>query len=335
VGVAARIDGFQQRHRWLGFPIAVVYKFVDDQGGYLAALITYYGFLSLFPLLLLLVTVLGFVLAGNTGLQQEVLGSALRQFPIIGTQLRENVHSLRGSGLGLAVGIVVTLYGAIGVAQAAQTALNRVWAVPRNERPDPFTSRLRSLAILLLPGAGILVTTVLTGLGAAAGEYGAELGTGVRVLATLLSVATNIVLSVVAFRVLTAHEVGTRDVLVGAVTAAVGWQLVQVAGTVAVANQLKGATEVYGFFGVVLGLILFIYCEAVIIVLSAEINVVKARRLWPRALLTPFTDQVELTGADERAYTSYATSERHKGFEEVEVSFGDDQRKVGGDPDRR
>jgi membrane protein len=323
VGVVSRIDSYQQRHHWAGFPLAVAYKFADDQGGYLAALITYYGFLSLFPLLLLGVTILGFVLQGNPELQQEVLGSALRQFPIVGAQLRDNVHSLRGSGPGLAAGILVSLYGGLGVAQATQAALNRVWGVPRNERPNPLLSRARSLAVLFVGGAAVLLTTVLSGLGASAQHFGADLGGGLRLLVTVASMVANVAIFVLAFRLLTARQVPTRDMLLGAVCAGVGWQVLLSLGAYYVAHQLKGATEVYGVFGLVLGLIAWIYVEAVLIVVSAEINVVRARHLWPRALLTPFTDRVRLTPADERAYTQYAGSERHKGFEEVEVTFHD------------
>src|SRR2546430_1753623 len=121
--VVRRIDEFQQRHRPLAFLFAVVKKFGDDQGGNLAALITYYGFLSLFPLLLVLVTVLGFVLQNNPDLRDDILNSAVAQFPIIGDQIRNNVGSVRGSGLGLAVGILVTFYGGLGVCNAAQDAM--------------------------------------------------------------------------------------------------------------------------------------------------------------------------------------------------------------------
>jgi membrane protein len=321
MGAVSWIDRYQQRHPWAGFPLAVVYKFADDQGGYLAALITYYGFLSLFPLLLLGVTILGFVLSDNPELQQEVLGSALRQFPIIGAQLRENVHSLRGSGLGLAVGVLVSMYGGLGVAQATQAALNRVWGVPRNVRPNPLTSRARSLAVLLVAAVAMFVTTVLSGLGASAEQYGADLGAWLRILVTILSTAANVALFILAFRLLTARDVPTRDMLFGAILAAGGWQTLQSLGTYYVAHELKGSTQVYGTFGLVLGLIAWIYLEAVLLVLAAEINVVRARHLWPRALLTPFTDRVKLTPADERAYTSYAGTERHKGFEEVDVTF--------------
>jgi membrane protein len=300
------LDGYQRRHHWAGFPLAVIYKFADDQGSYLAALITYYGFLSLFPLLLLLVTILGFVLQGNPELQ---------------SQLRDNVHSLTGNGAGLALGIALTLYGCLGVAGAAQNAFNRAWAVPRNRRPNPITARLRSLLLLPVLGAGILVTTALAGLTTSADAYGVDLAGALRVLSIVLAMLANVALFTVIFRVLTASEVPTRDLRVGAVVAGVGWQVVQVAGTYFVAHMLRGRSEAYGVFGLVLGLIAWIYLLALVTVLAAEVNVVAQRRLWPRALLTPFTDDVQLTAADQRAYTGYAGSEQHKGFEVIDVGF--------------
>ena len=324
--VLATLDGYQRTHRWLGFPIAVVYKFADDQGPYLAALITYYGFLSLFPLLLLLVTILGFVLQGDPQLQAELVDSALAQFPVIGSQLRDNVHSLTGSGAGLAVGILLTLYGCLGVAGAMQNAFNRAWAVPRNRRPNPITSRLRSLLLLPVLGAGILVTTALVSLTTGADAYGADLGTALRVLAFVLAVIANVGLFMLVFRVLTATEVATRDLRIGAVVAGVGWQVVQIVGTYFVTHVLRGASEAYGVFGLVLGLIAWIYLLSLVTVLAVETSVVAERRLWPRALLTPFTDRVRLTPADERAYTGYADSEQHKGFEVIDVGFGPPER---------
>jgi membrane protein len=316
-----KLDRFQRRRRWAGFPLAVVYKFADDQGSYLAALIAYYGFLSLFPLLLLLVTILGFVLQNDAHLQEQLLDSALAQFPVIGSQLRDNVRSLTGSGAGLAFGILLTLYGCLGVAGAAQNAFNRAWAVPRNRRPNPIKARLRSLLLLPVLGAGIIVTTGLAGLTTSASAYGADVGAALRVLAILLAVVANVGLFMVIFRVLTASQVPTRDLRIGAVAAGVGWQAVQVLGTYFVTNMLRGRSEAYGVFGLVLGLIAWIYLLALVLVLAAEINVVAQRRLWPRALLTPFTDDVRLTSADERAYTGYAGSEQHKGFEVIDVDF--------------
>jgi membrane protein len=317
VGVVGRVDAYQRRHRWAGLPLAVVYKFVDDQGAYLTALITYYGFVSLFPLLLLLVTGLGFVLEGDPGLQQRVLDSALAQFPVIGDQIGANIHSFHGSILALVTGVVGGLYGGLGVVQATQNALNKIWGVPRNSRPNPIAARVRSLALLAVGGAVILATTLLSAVTASGGVVGA----GARSAALVVAVAVNVVLFTVAFRVLTARRLTIAQVRAGAITAALVWQTIQWAGAYLLGHMLKGASATYGMFGIVLGLLTWIYLGAVTFVLSAEINVVRERRLWPRSLLTPFTDNVELTDGDRRAYTSYAETERHKGFENVDVDF--------------
>jgi len=332
------LDAYQRGHRWLGFPLAVIYKFGDDQGPYLTALIAYYGFLSVFPLLLLMTTILGFVLQGDPGLQAKLVNSTVAELPILGPQLRENVHALKGNGVGLAVGIIGTLYGALGAAGATQNAFNRIWAVPRNERPNPIAQRLRSLLLLLVLGVGVLVTTGLSGMTTGGGAFGATVGPWLSIAAIPLTTVTNIVLFMLAFRVLTSGEVPTRQLRIGAVVAGIGWQLVQALGTYYVARTLKGAPEAYGVFGLVLGLIAWIYLLALVVVLAAEINVVSQRRLWPRALLTPFTDRVQLTPADERVYTAYAESERHKGFEVVDVGFErpeeEDGVKDGGESGR-
>ena len=295
----------------------MVYKFVDDQGSYLTALITYYGFVSLFPLLLLLVTALGFGLQGSPELQQRVLDSALAQFPVIGGQIGTNIHSFHGSVLGLVTGILGSLYGGLGVVQATQNALNKMWGVPRSSRPNPITARLRSLLLLAIGGAGILATTVLSALTATAGTY----GSGVRLGAIIVAITLNIALFTIAFRVLTARTLTTAQVRVGAVAAAATWQVLQWTASFLLGYTLKGATATYGLFGIVLGLLTWIYLGALTFVICAEINVVRVQGLWPRSLLTPFTDNVDLTPGDRRAYTSYAETERHKGFEKVDVDF--------------
>lgn len=321
------MDAYQRRHDWLGFPLGVIYKFGDDQGPYLTSLITYYGFLSLFPLMLLLVTILGFVLQDDPELQERLVDSTVAELPILGAQLRNSVDSLKGSGLGLAVGLLGTLYGSLGLAGATQNAFNRAWAVPRNKRPNPFALRGRSLMLLAVLGIGVVVTTALSGLTTSAGSFGETISTWVGIGAVLLATLANIGLFMLTFRLLTASEVPTSELRIGAVMAGVGWQVVQVLGTYFVSHYLKGAPEAYGVFGLVLGLIAWIYLLALVVVLAAETNVVHQRRLWPRALLTPFTDSVELTSADKRAYTGYAESERHKGFEVVDVGF--DRREEG------
>ncbi len=323
--VVDRLDHYQRDHPWAGFPLAVIYKFVDDQGGYLAALLAYYGFLSLFPLLLLLVTVLGFVLEGDPGLQQQVLSSTLSQFPIIGDQLRNNIASVQGSVPALVVGLLGSLYGATGVAQAGQNAMNTLWAVPRHRRPNPLRSRVRSLRSVAFLGTGMVLTTVLSGMFASGGAFGRELGLVGTVVAVLVSILGNAALFLGGFRLLTARQVPLRAFLPGALAAALAWQVLQLLAALLVATQLKRASEIYGLFAIVLGLVGWLYVTALITLLCAEVNVVRCQGLWPRSLLTPFTDDVDLTDADERQYTAQATAQQAKGFERIEVSFHDDR----------
>jgi len=316
VSVTSTLDGLQRRHPAAGFPIAVLYKYFDDFGGYLAALIAYYGFLALFPLLLLGSTILGIVLSGNPAAQQSVLHSALSEFPVIGQQLRQPAR-IGGGLVGLLVGGLGALYGGLGVTMAAQNAMNTAWRVPRNSRPNPIKGRIRGVLLLATVGLAVLGTSVLSALGGGAGPLGA----GLRVLVLVASVALNAAAFILAFRVATARPLTVRQVAPGAVAAAVVWQLLQSFGTVYVGQVVKNASATNSVFAVVLGLIAFIYLTAVAVVLCVEVNVVRVDHLYPRALLTPLTDNVELTDADRRAYTGQAKAQRSKGFEQVDVRF--------------
>ena len=297
--MVSRADAYQRRHRWAGLPLAVLYKFADDQGTYLAAQITYYGFVAVFPLLLLLATILGYALHGNPHLQRQVLDSALAQFPVIGSQITADIRSFHGSLVGLVIGMLGCVYGGLGIVQAVQNTLNKVWGVPRDSRPDPVKARLRSLLLLAFGGLSVIATTVLSALGAAAQAFGASLGGSARAIATAAAVMLNVALFTVAFKVLTARSVTIGQIIAGAVAAAVTWQALQWAGTLLLGRELKGATATYGLFALVLGLVASIYLGAVTTVLCAEFNAVRAGQLWPRALLTPFTDNVELTPRSE------------------------------------
>ena len=165
MSMVSRADAYQRRHRWVGLPLAVLYKFADDQGTYLAAQITYYGFVAAFPLLLLLATILGYALHGNPHLQRQVLDSALAQFPVIGGQITADIRSFHGSLVGLVIGMLGCVYGGLGIVQAVQSTLNKVWGVPRDSRPDPVRARLRSLLLLAFGGVSVIATTVLSALG--------------------------------------------------------------------------------------------------------------------------------------------------------------------------
>ena len=315
VSVATRLDALQRRRPGLGFPIAVLYKYIDDGGGYLAALITYYAFVSLFPLLLLGTTVLGIVLAGDPEAQRRVLDTALSQFPVIGDQLGQP-SGLSGGLTGILVGGLGALYGGLGVAMACQHAMNTAWTVPKNVRPNPLAGRLRGLLLLVTVGLAVVATSALTALASGAGQFGAAS----RWASVLGAVAINAGAFLMAFRVATARHLSARDVAPGAVAAAVIWQLLQTFGASYV-QSITGSSDTQGVFALVLGGLAFLYLAAVAVVFCVEVNVVRVDRLWPRALLTPLTDHVDLTEGDERAYTDQAQAQRSKGFQKIDVRF--------------
>jgi membrane protein len=322
------VDEWQQRQPWLAFPVAVVKKYGEDQAGHRAALLAYYGFFSLFPLLLVAVTVLGFVLQGRSDLGQRIVDSAVAQFPVIGDEISDSIGQsrLRGSGLALAVGVALALWGGLGVAEAAQAAMNGIWNVPRRRYPNFFLRRLRGLAWLVILGGGLLLASVVSGFAAAADTA----WSGPAGLAA--STAVNVALFLVGFRVLTVRNVSLRSLLPGAVLAALAWALLQWLGGWYVARQLSRASATYGTFALVIGLLSWLYLASTVTLFAAELNVVRTRRLWPRSLAPP-----PLGGADERALEGLARQEERLPDQRVEVRFGesDDPGEGGGAPGER
>lgn len=310
--VLTKVDRFLQRHPATAFPVAVFKKFGEDEAGNLAALIAYYGFFSLFPLLLVFVTVLGLVLRGNPDLQRTIVDSALANFPVIGPEISRNVRALPGSGLVLGIGIFLTLWSGLGVVKAMQSAMNTVWNVPYKRRPNFLVSTLRAVAMLAVLG-------VITLASAAAGSVGAGSSNWLwGVLGIGISLVMNFALFLLAFRILTIEDVSWADVSPGAAVAAVAWTALQAVGGYYVAHQLQGASEVYGTFALVIGLLAWIFLSAQVTLYAAEVNVVKKRRLWPRSIVQP-----SLTGADVQALTQYAKEEERRPEERVDVEIED------------
>jgi YihY family inner membrane protein len=304
-------DTVQQRHRWLAVPMAVVKKFGDDHGGNLAALVAYYAFFSLFPLLLVLVTILGYVLQGDAATQNSIKSSVLAQFPIIGSDISKNIHELHGHVFALVIGLVTSLLAGLGVTQAAQNAFDTVWAVPFKDRPDFLRSRLRGLLLLVSLGALFIIATLASGL--VTGGLGGPLA---KVGGIVLSFALNVGLFMAAFRLLTSKTVGTHCLWPGVVLAAVAWTGLQVLGGIYIGHVFKHSTSTYGFFGIVIALLVWLHLGAQITLYAAEVNVVVSRRLWPRSLLGPPSSK-----ADERTLTALAKVEERHDTEKVDVEF--------------
>ena len=322
-------DTLQQQHAWLAVPVAVWKKFGDDEAGNQAALIAYYSFVAIFPLLLVLVTVLNIVLKNDPGLQHQLLNSTLSQYPVIGQQLG-HIGPLTQTGLPLVVGLLGTFIGARGVASAIQNALNAVWEIPIARRPGFPWSSLRSLGLMVVIGLGLVFTTFLS-TSASGGAARILPGPGAKVAALAVSLVVSIGVFWLAFRLGTAPEIGWRQLRLGALIGGVIWQVLQYVGGYFVSHQLAHASPLYGTFAVVIGLVAWLYLEAELTLYAVEINVVIAYRLWPRSVAPPpYTEQ------DRQAFQLYAqTEERSKDMdivvgEEADSEGDDDREKTSG-----
>ncbi len=309
-----RVDLVQRRSASIGLVFGVNKKFGDDRGGMLASLWAYYGFLSIFPLLLLLVTLVGLITGGDTAAVKRIEHSALSQFPVIGSHLGSNIHSLHDrAGIGLVVGILGLIWGSQGIVQSGMHAMAQIWYVPIVDRPG-FLARLgRYLAVISVGGLFLLVTTALTGV-VTVGNRG-----GLEVLgAAIVTLLVNIGIYGVMFRLLTPGSVSWRCLWPGAALGGVGWTVLQYVGGVLVDHSLRHSSQIYGFFAIVLGLLAWVYLWAQLTMYAAELNVVLLHRLWPRGLRDP------LTGADRRVLTGLATQLKSHPDEQIRVTFADE-----------
>ena len=299
-------DRFQRRHRPLAIPVAVLRNISDQGAGNASVLIAYWSFFSIFPLLLLFSTILGFVLQGHPSVERSLVNSALKQFPIVGSDL----SGLHGSGAGLSIGIIGTIWAGLGVTVAAQNAFNRVYAVPHFKQPDFLTSRWRGRNVLPNTRDIHVLSTAVSGV--VTGGLG---GVWLTVGGIAISLALNLLLFTVAFRFFVPNVVPRKELWPGIVLAAVGWELLQAVGGIYIAHVVRGANQTYGTFATVIGLLAWLYLGARIVVFAAEINVVLTRRLWPRSLMDPPEE------ADRRARASLAKMEERDDKETVEVAF--------------
>jgi membrane protein len=305
------IDRWQQARPLTAVPVAVAKKFTDDGASRLAALIAYWSFFSIFPLLLAFASILGFLLEGNPDFQQDVLDSTVAQIPVIGAQLSRDVTSLKGSGLALAIGIAGAVWAGLGVTLAIGNALDALWTVRRVDRPDYVRKRLRGLAILVVMGTANVLTTVVVAL-----ARNGTIQPPVAGIATFAgSAAIDFAVFVTAFRVLTAASVTVGQVLPGAVLATISWMGLQTLGGLYVEHVVAQSNETYGVFAAVIGLLSWLWLAAQLSLIAGEVNVVLAQRLWPRSLFGG------LGAADERAMRRAAEAEQRDRRQHIAVSF--------------
>lgn len=320
--LARAVDKAQQRFTPIAFIVAVVKKYGDDNGGVLAANLTYSAFISLFPLLLVLTTVLGLVAAVDEPFRRAAISAVASQFPLIGHELTGNVHQLkRSSVIGLIIGLAGLVWGATGLAQAGLFTMEQVWNLPGPARPGYLPRLGRAMLFLGLLGLGVIATTLLAALSASGGRP-----LWFVALATVAQAIVNSAMYLAGFRILTPRGVPARDLLRGAVTAGILWTGLQAGGAYLVHHYLR-SDSVYGVFATVLGLVAWLYLAAQVTVYSAEINVVLARRLWPRAIVQP-----PLTEADRASMALQALQNQRREEQQIHVTYGD--RESGTAPPR-
>lgn len=311
--LVSRIDRWQQAHPALAFVYGVIKKYGDDEAGYQGALITYYGFLSLFPLLIVATSIIHIVSQGNAQLQTKLFSGITNYFPSVGSDLQTSVHGSGKTGLALVIGLVITFYGAKGAADAIQHALNHVWEVPKQKRAGFPKNLLKSIALMAGSGLGFLATAVLSSYATATFAHSFYF----RLLPLLASFIMLLLVFTFVFRIGSSSKHSWRELLPGAAVAAIGLQILQTIGGYLITHQLHNLNGAYGRFGLVLAILFWIYLQAQVFLYAAEINTVRVMRLYPRSIT-----QKPLTEADRQALTLYAKREtRVDPPEEVHVAF--------------
>ena len=315
-----RFDAWQRRRRWTGIAVGVGKRYAEDGAARHGARIAYYAFFSIFPLMLAFVSILGFALDDDAELRQEILDSAYADMPVIGPFIRSDVGEIGGNGIALALGIAIALWAGLGVTVALGQALDRVWSVPPVEQPGWVARRLRGLATLLVGGLALVATSVLGG-AAASGQLDSV---AVSAASILLSFAVDVLVLLCAFRLLTSAAPHLRDLLPGVAAAAIGLLVLQALGGRYVEGTIGRATDTYGLFATVIGLLGWLSIGAQLILIAAELNAVKSLGLWPRSLSGPLTD------ADRKVLEGYARGALYDTRATISVSWPPARPGVGG-----
>ncbi len=274
-----KVDKFQQRHRLPGFVHAVIKKYGDDEAGQQAALMTYYGFLSLFPLLLVLTTLTQYIPASHTELQESIVKGITNYFPVLGDQLSAHINSLQKNGLALIVGLLFILYGARGVADAFRNSIQHLWGIPKEHRDGFPRSTLKSFGIIFIVGAGFVVASASIALAAATSS-----GNLFRLLVILINLFVWYVLFILLINISLSRRVPFGETRAAALIAAAGLVIVQVAGSYILGHELRNLDALYSYFALALGLLFWIYLQVQVLFYALEIAAVRSQKLWPRSL---------------------------------------------------
>lgn len=305
-----RLDSYQQRHRVPGLLIAVARKFFDDRSINLASMIAFWAFFSVIPLLLAFVTLLGYFLPAD--INGAVLTAVGRYFPLVDIG---SLGHLSGQWWALLLGVIGSLISGSFVVMTVQDAFDSVWEVPVVRRPMLARTAKNSLYVPAAVGLGLVASTIISDYltGTAIKIHLGMLG---QLAGYLVAVTLDIGLFLIAFRVLTARKVSTRDVLPGALLSGAAFWVLQQLSSLIIARYLHYTENTYGNFATVITLLWWFYLQSVITLVGAQLNVVLKERLHPRGLV-----DLPATDADYRAYQAYAQERTYQPHQRVQAVF--------------
>jgi membrane protein len=311
-----KVDRAQKRVRPTSIAVATFKKFSEDQSTNMAAMIAFWAFFSVFPLLLVAVTVLGSVLPANE--KHSVLSRIADMFPLLDTR---TISGLSGTWWPILVGAVSALWSGIGVIGTMQTAFNSVWEIPYHRRPGKVKQVIRSLAVLATVGVGLVLTTLLSSF-ITSSSNGVNLGIAGHVGGYVLAIVLDVGLVLTAFRILTERSLTVRDVLPGALLAGLVFFILQELSAFIISRHLKSAQSTYGHFATVITILWWFYLQSVVTLFGAQLNVVLKQRLYPRTLSGP-----PQTEPDRRVLQAYAEERTYHPQEVVRTEVHGEQRE--------
>jgi YihY family inner membrane protein len=291
-----KLENTQRRSTPVAVGVATFKKFSEDRSANLAAMIAFWGFFSVFPLFIVLVTCLAWFLPATD--KASVLGHVSRMLPLLDPS---TVGALTGSWWVLIVGLLTALWSGTGVVRTLQFAFDSVWEIPYHARPGLAKQTVRSLWVLATIGVGLVLTTLLSGL-IASSANGVHLGVVGRVAGYVLAAVLNVAIFVAAFRLLTERAESIREVLPGALLSGVAFFVLQLLSTLIVSHYLQNAQSTYGHFATVITVLWWFYIQSIITLLGAQLNVVLKEGYYPRSLL-----DLPKTEADRRVLEAYAS----------------------------
>jgi inner membrane protein YhjD len=237
-----------------------------------ASLLSFWGFLSIFPMLVVATTIIGFLLEDNERLQEEIVDGALNSIPVLGEQLKDDPTAIEGSWTVLILGLLGALWASTRAFVGLQSALDDVWEVPVDDRAKLPTQRLKALAGILVLAANALITLGLESIIHNAGLSGIG-----RLALFVASVVIHVAVLLFIYRTMTSRAVSLRAVWPGALFAGVGTSVIQHFATALVGSVSASSSDTYGQFAIVLGLVAWLGALAITTLLGAELNAALAR----------------------------------------------------------